>query len=79
MPDVLLKTVDIIVRAMVPPNVEATAITGITVAIYSGKKPTECKLPRYYELESGTHLWEHMHVPGINRSPVPAPVSAIIP
>lgn len=45
MPDVLLKTVDMIVRAMVPPNVKATLVTEITVEMWSGKKPMACRLP----------------------------------
>lgn len=45
MPEVLLKTVDIIVRAIVPPNVVATAITEITVEMCPGKKPIEWRLP----------------------------------
>lgn len=39
MPDVLLKTVAMIVKANVPPNGRATAIRESTVAMWEGKKP----------------------------------------
>ncbi len=45
MPDVLLNTVDMMVKASVPPKGSATAISEMTVAILLGKKPTACREP----------------------------------
>lgn len=42
-PEVLLNTVAMMVRASVPPKGNATAMSETTVAMCSGKKPMTCR------------------------------------
>ena len=84
-PEVLLKTVVMMVRANVPPNGSATAIRDMTVATWFGKKPIPWSEPVGVQIASvRTGVVIRIGdlsclVPGINLNPVPAPVMAIIP
>lgn len=55
MPDVLLKTVDMMVSANVPPKGRATAMREMTVATLFGKKPIPWSEPE----EDFMSTWDH--------------------
>lgn len=49
-PEILLKTEDIIVIATVPPKGIATAIIATTAAMSFGKRPIPCSVPKYFNI-----------------------------